>query len=261
MYKKIGFILLLCCLSVGNAMAQGDDFGMWYEVEAQKKLSPKWNASLGAEFRTRDDSKTADRWSAGVDVDYKLLKTSSFSMKASAGYSLLYDNNPEKLTFKSDGVSPKKWTPSYWGVRHRLKIGVAGSLDVGRFSIDLRERYQYTIRPEKKDQRYAFTYDDDDYLVKPAELQSVKSKKRGMLRSRLQIGYNISHCKIDPVASVEMFSDDYGIQKMRYQVGAEWKLSKQHALSLTYRYQDVGADDDDNEVNSHLIGLGYKFKF
>jgi opacity protein-like surface antigen len=256
--KKIGFALLLCC-PVGSAFAQSDDFGMWYEVEAQKKLSPKWNASLGAEFRTRDDAKTADRWSVGADMDYKILKTSTFSLKASAGYSLLYDNNPEKLTFKSDG-SPKKWTPSYWGVRHRLKVGVAGSLDVGRFSFDLRERYQYTIRPEKADQRYAFAYDDDDNLVSHT-LQAVKSKSRGMLRSRLQVGYNIAHCKVDPVAGVEMFSDDYGIQKMRYQIGVEWKLSKQHAFSLTYRYQDVGGDDDDNDVNSHLIGLGYKFKF
>jgi hypothetical protein len=183
-----------------------------------------------------------------------------YSVKASAGYSLLYDNNPEKLTFKSDGQTPKKWTPGYWGIRHRLKIGVAGSLDVGRFSIDLRERYQYTLRPEKANQRYAFVYDDDDYLV-GHDLQAVKSKQKGMLRSRLQLGYNIAHCKVDPVASVEMFSDDYGIQKMRYQIGAEWKLSKKHALSLTYRYQDVGGDDDDNEVNSHLVGLGYKFKF
>ena len=233
---------------------------MWYEIEAQSKLSPKWNATLSGEFRTRDDSKTADRWSGGIDFDYKIMKTSSFSLKASAGYSLLYDNNPEKLTFKSDGLSPKKWTPSYWGMRHRFKIGVAGSLDAGRFTIGLRERYQYTIRPEKENQRYAFVYDDDDYLV-DHELQSVKSKKRGMLRSRLQLGYNIAHCKIDPVASVEMFSDDYGVQKMRYQVGLEWKITKQYALSLTYRYQDVGADDDDNEVNSHLIGLGYKIKF
>lgn len=260
MYKKIEFILLLCCLSAGNVVAQSDDFGMWYELEAQKKLSAKWNASLGAEFRTRDDSKTTDRWSASVDVDYKLLKTSSFGMKASAGYSLLYDNNPEKLTFKSDGVSPKKWTPSYWGMRHRVNVSLTGNLDLGRWTLGLRERYQYTIRPEKSNQRYAFIYDDDDYLVNH-ELQPVKSKKRGMLRSRLQLGYNISHCKVDPVASVEMFSDDYGIQKMRYQIGAEWKLTKQHTLSLTYRYQDVGADDDDNEVNSHLIGLGYKFKF
>ena len=168
-YKKIGAVILLGCLPLGSAFAQGDDFGMWYELEAQKKLSPKWNASLGAEFRTRDDSKTADRWSVGIDVDYKIVKGMlgqyPYSVKASAGYSLLYDNNPEKLTFKSDGQTPKKWTPGYWGIRHRLKIGVAGSLDVGRFSIDLRERYQYTLRPEKTNQRYAFVYDDDDYLV------------------------------------------------------------------------------------------------
>ncbi len=255
--------LLLACFSLSTVWAQGNDFGMWYEVGAEKKLSSKWSAGLDAEFRTRDDAKTADRWSLGASVDYRLLKTTSFSMKASGGYTLLYDNNPEKLTYKNSDGLPKRWTPSYWGVRHRVNLSLSASMDLGRWTIGLRERWQFTHRPEKANQRYAFQYDERGGMTMPSDDQweAVKAKDHGMLRSRLQVEYNIKKTKIDPFASVEMFSDSHGIAKMRYQAGLEYKLSKQHRFSLTYRYQDISEDDDDNDVNSHLIGLGYQFKF
>ena len=251
--------LPLSLAALPQTAAAQDDFGMYYELGVEKKLTPKWSIGLEGEYRTRNNTKTADRWSAGLSADYRIVKGSIGTVKASAGYALLYDNNPEKLTYKSSGL-PKKWTPGYWGTRHRMFVSLAGSMELGRFTIGLRERYQYTIRPEKKNQRYEMVYNDDDYLVSNT-LQSVGSKKRGMLRSRLQLEYNIAHCKIDPFASAEMYSDDMGIQKMRYQAGVEYKLSKMHAFTLTYRYQDICGDDDDNDVNSHLIGLSYKFKF
>ena len=237
------------------ADAQSDDFGMWYELGAEKKLSQKWSVGVEGEFRTRNNTKTADRWSAGLSAEYKIMK----GVKASVGYNLLYDNNQEKLTWNSSG-DPKKWTPSYWGVRHRFNVSLSGNVDLGRFNIGLRERWQYTYRPEAKDKRYAFAYDEDDYLS-GYTLEPVKGKAKHVLRSRLQLGYDIPHCKADPFANVEMFTDKNGIQKMRYQVGMDYKIKKQHVLSLTYRYQNVGSSDDDNDVNSHMIGLGYKFKF
>ena len=253
-------LLMLMALTMPTlqAKAQANDFGMFYELELQKKLSPKWSLGAEAGLRTRNDSKTTDRMNIGLSADYRLLKTSNASLKAAAGYTLLYDNNPEKLTYKSNGL-PKKWTPAYWGLRHRFNLGLSGSLDVGRFSFGLRERFQLTMRPQKAGQRYAFGYDDQ--RLTSHEQQAVSSKTKGMLRSRLQVEYNIAHSKVDPFANVEMFSDNHGIEKMRYQAGLEWKPAKQHALTLTYRFQDISGEDDDNDVDSHLIGLGYKFKF
>ena len=89
----------------------------------------------------------------------------------------------------------------------------------------------------------------------------MKGKGKNVLRSRLQLSYDIPHWKFDPFVNAEMFNDDGGIQKMRYQVGIDYKYKKQHVFALTYRYQNVNNDDDDQDVNSHLIGLSYKFKF
>ena len=251
---------LICVISVFlgltiTAGAQKDDFGMWYELGLEKKLSKKWNISMEGEFRTRNNTKTADRWSAGVSAEYKIAK----GLKASAGYNILFDNNPEDLTWNSSN-DPKKWTPSYWGTRHRFNVSMTGSVDWGRLKLSLRERWQYTYRPEAKDKKYAFTYDDNDYLS-GYRLDPVNSKNKRMLRSRLQASYDIAHWKFDPTASAEMFTDKKGIQKMRYQIGIDYKVRKQHVFSLSYRYQTVNSDDDDNDVNSHLIGLGYKYKF
>ena len=230
------------------ALAQGDDFGMWYELGAEKKLSQKWSLGLEGEFRTRNNTRTADRWSAGVNAEYKVIK----GLKASAGYVFLYDNNQEEFDLKSDGLRPNKWTPSYWGVRHRLNVSLTGSVDMGRLSISLRERWQYTYRPEATGKKYDF--DEETW-------KSVKGKGKNVLRSRLQLSYDIPHWKFDPTASVEMFNDKSGIAKMRYQVGVDYKYQKKHVFGLNYLYQDVNNDDDDNEVNSHIIGLSYKYKF
>ena len=241
-----------------TANAQGDDFGMWYELGAEKKVSQKWSVGLEGEFRTRNNSKTADRWSAGVSAEYKILK----GLKAAAGYTFLYDNNAEELTWKNN--LPNKWTPSYWGSRHRLFLQVSGSVSAGNFSFSLRERWQYTYRPEAQDKKYNFSWDEDandnDY-ISGYTMEPVKGKGKNMLRSRLQVNYDIPKCKFEPFANVEMFNDKDGIAKMRYQAGTDYKIKKRHVLSLTYRYQSVNSNDDDNEVNCHMIGLGYKFKF
>ena len=249
MERSLIIALLLTFAALRQAQAQSD-FGMWYELGAEKKLSRQWSAGAEAELRTRNNSRTLDRWSAGLSAEYKIVK----GLKASAGYTLLYDNNQEELTFKkkSNLAAPNKWTPSYWGVRHRLYLSLTGSVDWGRLGISLRERWQYTYRPEATGKRYDF--DEESWT-------DVKGKGKNVLRSRLQLSYDIAHWKLDPTASVEMFNDKGGIQKMRYQVGVDYKYQKKHVFSLAYRYQSVGSDDDDNDADRHLIGLGYKYKF
>lgn len=243
-------ICILCSLFALTTMtrAQSSDFGTWYELGAEKKLSKKWSLGVEGEFRTRNNSRTADRWSAGLNAEYKIIR----GLKASAGYTLLYDNNQEELDLKSDGLRPNKWTPSYWGMRHRFNVSLTGNIDWGRLNVSLRERWQYTYRPEAEGKKYDF--DDEAWT-------SVKGKGKNVLRSRLQLSYDIPHWKFDPFANVEMFNTDKGIDKMRYQIGIDYKYQKKHVFSLTYRYQNVNSNDDDNDVNSHMIGLSYKLKF
>lgn len=244
--SKIITVALLASVALPTVAA--DDFGASYSLGAEHKISKKASVGAEVELRTRNDSKTLDRWSFGADVEYKLCKP----LKLSVGYNLLYDNNLEKITRADDGEA-LKWRPSHWGFRSRFNLSLTGSVDVGRFSLSLRERYQFTFRPEKTVDRY-------DFVDKEWETDHMGSKRKHVLRSKAEVDYNIRHCAFTPFANAELFN---GLQldKARFQVGTSYKIGKRHVLKAYYQYQVVNDDDDDNETNSHLVGLSYKFKF
>ena len=79
------------------------------------------------------------------------------------------------------------------------------------------------------------------------------------LRYKAKLEYDIKSCKITPVLSAEAFHDITGnqIYKMRYAVGAEYKINKKNSLRLGYMldYYIIAYQ------NKHIIKLGYKYKF
>lgn len=79
------------------------------------------------------------------------------------------------------------------------------------------------------------------------------------LRYRAKLEYDIKSCKITPMLSAEAFHDISGkqIYKMRYALGAEYKLNKKNSLGLGYMLDYYMTDYQ----NKHIIKLGYKYKF
>lgn len=244
-WRAATLLLAIAFLPVGT-QAQ-DDFGIWYSAGVEKKLNKKLTIEAEGEFRTRNDAKTADRWDIGVGAEYKIVK----NLKAGAGYDLIYQNTPEKISTHDDG-SYNNWRPSFWGLRHRVHVDLTGSVAVGRVKLSLRERWQYTYRPAKTTTRYDF---DNSYW----EDTEVGAKGKNVLRSRLQASWDIPHCKVDPYASVETFNS-WSLTKIRYTIGADWKITKKHGVGFYYRYQNV-RDDNENQPNEHIAGVSYKFKF
>ena len=220
------------------------------------------NLSFEGELRTRDNTKHVDRWSAGLSLDYKVTKW----LKFSAGYTLLYDNNErisyfdatddEVLDGDADAGDPKKCA-KYWATRHRFSVSATFDKKLfGDFRFSLRERWQYTYRPEQTvDQRWSIL--DNAYDGKQ---KVYGGRGKNVLRSRLQIEYDKKGLAVTPYANVELFNA-WNIEKVRYHVGLDWKVAKKHSLGIFYRYQHVYGDDDDLEPNIHMLGLGYKFKF
>ena len=259
MMKKQCVMIFMALLPM-VAAAQSDDFGLDFSLEAQKKLSKQWSVSLEGEYRSRNNAKTNDRWSVGLGVDYKVTKW----LKASAGYTLLYDNN-ERITYSDkedvldgdfDKVGEPKKCAQYWQVRHRFNVSLTANKKLGDFRFSLRERWQYTYRPEYTvDERWSYL--DNAYDGKE---HTYAGKGKNVLRSRLQVEYAKKGWDVTPYANVELFNA-WSLQKTRYTVGLDWDISKQHTLGAFYRYQNVRNDDDDNEPNSHLIGVSYKIKF
>ena len=262
------FFLALVLLPLG-AWAQSDDFGTILSVEGEHKVNKKFSIGVEAEMRTRDDVKTVDRWSAGVDASYKLTSW----LKASAGYTFLYDNNEKFSYYDEDDVEVTKGildigtlkrSAEYWGCRHRFQVSLTGSYKIGKFDFSLRERAQYTYKPERTiDSRTIYFDEEEEEYISEGFSDGVshtyKSKDKMILRSRLQAEYKTKGFPITPYASVELFNG-MDLQKVRYTVGYDYKINKQQSMGLYYRYQHVNSDDD-NETNRHYVGLSYQVKF
>ena len=230
-----------------SAQSEG---GLVGSVEAEKKLGKQWTVGVEAEMRTRNDFKTMDRWTLGLGASYKFNKW----LKANAGYQLLNTNFREDISLKSNG-SYNNWRPSYWGVRHRVYTSLTGTYKFKNdLRISLRERWQYTYRPEKTVTRWDF---DNSWW----EDKVRSGKGKNQLRSRLQLEYDKKKALLTPFASVELYNS-WAIEKIRYTVGSDINLSKSHTFNVFYRYQDMkNVDDGEYEPDMHYIGVGYKFKF
>ena len=240
-------LLLLLCNTISPTPSLADDAGLVVSAEASHKISKKLTAGFETEFRSRNNFRTAERVSLGPSLSYKVLPW----LKASVSYNLLIENNKEHLTYQDDEVSYNNWRPSYWGLRHRFNVALTASYKIQRVELSLRERWQYTYRPSK-------TIDNFDFDEGIWEDYEVRGKGKNVLRSRLQLDWDIPKCKFDPYASVE-FHTTRELEKTRFIVGVSHSVKKKHNFKLYYRFQLTGSGSDD--PNIHMLGLGYTYKF
>lgn len=224
--------------------AQSDDWGIWTSVEIKKSITKRMRAFVEGEYRTRDGFSETERWAGSIGLDYKIF---SF-LKASAGYTFIYRQTEDEITKKGNII------PAYWQPRHRLNLSLTGSYEWKRFTFSLRERWQYTYRPEQ----YVAKFDEDGVTPKDDEL--VKGKGKNILRSRAEIEYNIRKTPLTPFVSSELYHNFSGfdLEKIRWTAGVTFKVNKNNSLQLYYRYQN---NSDDDESNGHVAGVGYTFKF
>ena len=159
-------------------------------------------------------------------------------------------------------------------LRHRANLLVTGQVKLGQWNLSLREGVMLDARCDEVDQRE-------------------KNQVDFTLRSRLQAVYSIPETPLGIVGKFEILNTlnapvsylnetiefrgngekEYGqyISELRPEVGLQWKINKQHSLTLTYRYNylyDRGIKIDDNTGNitltnkyttKHLMLLAYKF--
>lgn len=240
-------VLTLCVALPVAAQSEG---GLIMSAGAEKKLSKRVTVEAEVNMRTRNNFKTMDRWGFDIGASYKIAKW----LKADAGYNLLQYNFRESITYKSSGIY-NHWRPSYWGTKHRFYASLTGQYKfANNIKLSLRERWQYTYRPETTVTRWDF--DDDAWEDK---VRTAKGKNQ--LRSRLEISYDKKHALFTPYASVELYNA-WAVEKVRYTIGTDIRLSKHHSLNAFYRFQDMkSVDADDYDPDMHYLGVGYKFKF
>ena len=281
--KKNLFGVVCLLLAAATATAQSD-FGVWTSIEGSSKVNKSLELSLEGEYRTQDMSSKTERIATGVSLSYKNKNFLPF-LKADVGYTFMSMNylgettikyeTEEDGSYELDGAGnpiPKHMNvdDAYWVARHRFTASLTGSVKWGRFKFSLRERYQFTHRMRSYCDRERYYYFESlkkwDYELSDFEQPELltdekKSKSDHKLRSRLAVSYDIKKCPFEPFAEVEVYNEldnAFAYDKIRYTVGTEYKINKEHKLKLYYRYQDYA---DIDEVSGHVLGIGYAFEF
>ena len=176
--------------------------------------------------------------------------------------------------------SNQGWTDPNKYLQHRANVLVTGQVKFGQWNLSLREGVMLDARAGEVDKR-------------------VKNQVDFTLRSRLQAVYSIPETSLGivgkfeilntlnapvayinslsnnqyPIANSEASTSKYGqyISELRPELGLQWKINKQHSLTLTYRYNylyDRGLSINDTTgdiiltnkyTTKHLILLAYKF--
>lgn len=258
------FMLAPVCKT--NAQDAEDEFGVWATVEASKKINKKLKLDFEAELRSIEGVGNIERVSIGAGASYKITKW----LKASAGYIFIYSHNLDNKNIK-DVINEEMYDynidHAYWTERNRFHVSLSGEYKIGRVEFSLRERLQYTRTNSATTDETKYRWECVDImeeiyeLTKETEPEFKKSKQNTTLRSRLTAKWDIANCKITPFASVELYTrlDEWkGCDKMRYRVGASYKLNKKNEVSLFYLYQNA---NDDDEPKGHAIGIGYSLDF
>jgi hypothetical protein len=127
--SKIFFLIVLFCIAgVSEIFAKENDFGVWMDLSATKKIR---SANLGiiSEIYTKDNSGTLDRISIGLKGDYAVLPW----LSAGTGYVL--------IDFFRAG---------YRELADRFYLQLLPSWRRDNFSFSFRERLQLTIFPETR---------------------------------------------------------------------------------------------------------------
>lgn len=241
---KTRIIAVLTLISVFIPLT-GRAQALWTSAEFRAPLSKTWRVGAEAEYRTADGLDGSDRWSLAVGADYRLK-----FLRLDIGYKFIEKRTDETATRKGNII------PAYWTDRHRLYASVTGKLNIGRLTLSLRERYQFTRRMGKWVPKYA----SDGVTAKDDEHISFKSNS--ILRSRIAADYNIRKSRFTPEASVEFFDnldDGFRVDKIRFTAGTDFRINRHNSLSIFYRYILVPSRSDSDD-RGNVIGIGYVFK-
>lgn len=256
-------VLMVSATSI-KAQWHDNDLMLWTEVSVVKKIDRQWSVEGGVEYRLRNNLTATDRYNLNLGVGYKLNDW----LKVALNYTLINDHN-EKV--KSEwGTTTKKGYPKYkytfadyYGVRHRINLSLTASKTFGLFDMSLRERWQYTVRPEKTVSR---TYQRTEYYPDMTEKEydegteehTYEQKCTNYWRNRLVVKYKLSR-RFRPYVMCETYVGN-GFDKYRLGAGSEIRLTKQHEFDVKYFYQRNN-EADLNEENRHVLSVGYTFKF
>ena len=263
--KRLYIILACALLSAApiTAVAQGTknpletDLGGRVGVTLDKKIAKGLHAFAEAEGRMNGNFSDLSRYEAGAGLSYKVNDFCKFG----GGYAYIQNKNSENL----------------WKTRHRLYIDGSLTFRSGDWRFSLKERLQGTHSEV-----------NNPYQTTPNSLafkSRVKVAYKGLSSLTPYAYAELREVLNDPSAdavwneSANKYSsysfggyNDAYINRLRGSIGAEWKLSKKHAIDFfllsDYCYdKNIDTNAEGTKLKSltydqglnFSLGIGYTF--
>lgn len=240
-YLILNCLLFIPCWIFGQEIATIDTTSEQFaEVHIIASFVKSFDHGLKLTFEEEIRSAPTHRSHTTISLAYTPIDYLSLS----AGYVLkLYGD--------------KGWEHPNDFLRHRVNVDATGQVTLGQWKLSLRERIMLDARADKID------------LLE-------KNRADAVLRSRLQAVYSIPNYPLSIIAKMELFNTlnakYFGqyINKLRPEIGLQWKVTKKNTLNLAYRYNyvysrnidvlDSGVIAIEHEYqHKHIILLTYKF--
>lgn len=210
------FVLLFCILGVSEIFAKENDFGVWLDLAATKKIHST-TIGLISEIYTRNNSSTFDRLSIGLKGDYAVLPW----LSTGAGYTL--------INFFRTG---------YQELADRVYIQLIPSWHHNRFFFSFRERLQMTMFPETRTNaqnsvywrnRFESSYKENAWKFEPLiDLESLlhlgENKGNTKIGYRLIVGTNYYPTKNQKIKIYGMYTDGTIVSQYIFGVNYEFRL-------------------------------------
>lgn len=220
---KPALFIFLLLLAAGKVYSQDNDFGLWYEVNAEKSITKKFDLDGTFMVRTFDNASTLDQLFFEIGASYSLNKYVGFAGSYRIGNYLEDDD--------------------YYHIRHKWFADIKGSLPMRHFVLSARLRLQLMAKTYVEDESDDITEYDGRFKLKGV--------------------YKIPDFPVNPYMSFETFSSLFRnegnlIDKSRSTIGFEYKITKKHFVDAEYIYQ---RDEYPHLSILHIISLSYTFKF
>jgi hypothetical protein len=203
---------------------------MFFHTNKANGQEKEWNTWTGIELNKKITKKLDFSLSPEIRFTDQ-YKVDEYFIEAGLEYKIL---KFLKAGFKYRYLVNERETKSteYF---NRIAFDLKGKYELNRFDFQLRTRYTNFNELDTDDS-------SDNYL-----------------RYRLKMKYDIPKSKITPVAGIELFHHlkDQEINKVRYFMGADYKINKHHKIGLNFMTQDYLNDD----TRKNIIALKYKISF
>ena len=223
MMIKIRYVLVFLLFIPAGLYGQANDFGIWYGVSAEHKVTKKLDIDLSTNIRTFNKAAKVEEAFLEAGVTYDLSKR--FALSGSYRVSKNIEKNG-----------------SYY-FQHKLFIDLKGNIPVGNFSFSCRARLQERTKTFLKDEQ--------------------ENPQSYTGRIKVKANYKTPVFPLNPYVYIETFSPMFSertktIEKERFSAGVELSISRHNSVELEYIFQ---RDYLPHLSDLNIISANYNIKF